>query len=52
MHPALLQQQWELGVASHYDVSTTKANGSAVNGGITDEGCEVANITWGFEDTL
>ena len=31
--------------------STTKANGSAVNGGITDEGCEVVNITWGYEDT-
>ena len=32
--------------------STTKVNGSAVSGGITDEGCEVVNITWGYEDTL
>ena len=32
--------------------STTKVNGSAVNGGITNEDCKVANITWGYEDTL
>ena len=30
--------------------SATKANGPAVNGGITDEVCKVANIAWGYKD--
>ena len=53
MHLAPLQQQWKLGVASHeLHCSTTKVNKSAVNGGITNEVCKVANIDWGYKDTL